>query len=136
MQLIQNLKKARNFSHPGLLKTIAALVLLSLAIQPAFANEDDDFTMQIGDAFAITGKGTVLTGQIATGVVSVGNTICIPMTSGDTLPRELKGIERFRDLLEKAEAGQIVGLLVEDVDRKLVAKGEFVDADCELPSEE
>lgn len=136
MRIIQDLKQARDFKYPDLLKTMSVLILLSLAIQTAFADEDDDFTMQIGDAFAITGKGTVLTGQIATGVVSVGDTICIPLTSGETLPRELKGIERFRDLLEKAEAGQIVGLLVEDVDRKLVAKGEFVDSDCELPSEE
>jgi elongation factor Tu len=95
------------------------------------ATADDDFSMQVMDAFTVSGQGTVLTGRIAAGSVSVGDTVCVPLKDGETVARSLKGIEMFRKLLERAEAGQTVGLLV-DVDSKQVEKGAMLHADCVL----
>ena len=109
--------------------TLATLVC-SLSIS-AQVSADEGFSMKIMDVFAITGRGTVLTGQIATGSIVVGDPVCIPLTSGETAARKVDGIEMFRKILESAEKGQMVGLLVE-VDKKLVVKGAVMHSDCEL----
>lgn len=89
------------------------------------------FSMQITDAFAITGRGTVMTGRVATGSLESGDTVCIPMKSGEILPRRVDGIERFRKMLERAEAGQMVGVAVSgEVDSKQVKKGADLTTGC------
>lgn len=95
----------------------------------AQAGADDDFSMKIMDAFAITGRGTVLTGQVASGSLEVGDTVCVPMQNGETAAQTVDGIEMFRKLLERAEKGQMVGILVQ-VDNKLVEKGAMLHSDC------
>jgi elongation factor Tu len=104
---------------------------IALFCVPAAAPADDDFSMQVMDAFTVSGQGTVVTGQISTGAVSLGDTVCVPLKNGETVARPVKGIEMFRKLLERAEAGQTVGLLV-DVDSKQVEKGTTLHADCVL----
>lgn len=96
----------------------------------AQAGVNDDFSMKIMDAFAITGRGTVLTGQVASGSLEVGDTVCVPMQNGETAAQTVDGIEMFRKLLERAEKGQMVGILVQ-VDNKLVEKGAMLHSDCE-----
>jgi translation elongation factor EF-Tu-like GTPase len=110
------------------------LVLLTLIIQPTLASQESEFEMQIYDSFAITDKGTVVYGRVKTGVVTVGNTVCIPLTTGETVPRVVKIIERTRKLLERVEAGQVAGLFVDDLEPKLVAKGQPAHRNCELPT--
>jgi elongation factor Tu len=88
--------------------------------------------MKIMDAFKITGRGTVMTGRVDTGSIAPGDAVCVPLTSGETVAREVDGIERFRKMLERAEAGQFVGILVTGVDSKDVKKGESLHADCEI----
>jgi translation elongation factor EF-Tu-like GTPase len=87
--------------------------------------------MNIMDVFTITDRGTVLTGQVKSGSISTGDTVCIPLKDGDVAARTVNGIERFRKILDHAEKGQMVGLLVE-VDKKQVKKGELLHDDCEL----
>ena len=106
-----------------------ALLLFNLSFS-AQAGADDGFSMKIMDAFAITGRGTVLTGQVATGSLEVGDTVCVPLQDGETAAQTVDGIEMFRKLLERAEKGQMVGILVQ-VDNKLVEKGALLHSDCE-----
>jgi translation elongation factor EF-Tu-like GTPase len=116
-------------------KKILFLSLLIVAAHPRPGAANEDFSMRIMDVFAITGRGTIMTGKIATGVLNSGDTVCIPLVSGDMTARPVKGIEQFRKILEHAEAGQMVGVLVEGIDRKDIAKGENLHADCGAASE-
>lgn len=111
---------------------ITGVLILLLFNLPfgAQAGVNDDFSMKIMDAFAITGRGTVLTGQVASGSLEVGDTVCVPMQNGETAAQTVDGIEMFRKLLERAEKGQMVGILVQ-VDNKLVEKGAMLHSDCE-----
>jgi elongation factor Tu len=106
-----------------------ALLLIPLSIS-ANAGADDGFSMKIMDAFAITGRGTVLTGQVASGSLAVGDTVCVPLQDDEIAARTVDGIEMFRKLLDRAEKGQIVGILVQ-VDNKLVTKGALLHSNCE-----
>ncbi len=87
------------------------------------------FLMPVEDVFSITGRGTVLTGRIETGVIKVGEPVEIvglrekgekPMTSTCT------GVEMFRKLLDSGEAGDNVGLLMRGIDKKEVKRGMVV----------
>ena len=97
---------------------------------PAHA-DSDAFTMPIMDAFAISGRGTVMTGRVETGAIESGDTVCVPTTSGETLSRKVEGIEQFRKIMDRAEAGQMVGVLVTSVNPKEVEKGAELHSDCE-----
>lgn len=119
-----------------MLKRILTTITLSAAAiggvcTPAHA-APDAFTMQIMDAFVISGRGTVMTGRVATGAIATGDTVCVPMATGETLTRKVEGIEQFRKIVDSAEAGQIVGILVTGVNNKEVAKGAELNSDCEL----
>lgn len=96
----------------------------------SLASADDGFTMQVMDAFAITGRGTVLTGKVKSGSIVVGDPVCIPLNNGETVARFVDGIEMFRKVLERAEEGQMVGLLLQ-VDKDMVEKGEVLHSNCE-----
>jgi len=111
---------------------IAGILTLLLSNLPFSAHADthDEFSMKIMDAFAITGRGTVLTGQVASGSLAVGDTVCVPLQDGEIAARSVAGIEMFRKLLDRAEKGQMVGILVQ-VDNKLVEKGALLHSDCE-----
>jgi len=111
---------------------MAGMLILLLFNLPfsAQADADDEFSMKIMDAFAITGRGTVLTGQVASGSLEVGDTVCVPLQDGQTAAHTVDGIEMFRKLLERAEKGQMVGILVQ-VDNKLVEKGALLHNNCE-----
>jgi len=102
----------------------------------AKASTDDGFSMKIMDAFSITGRGTVLTGQVASGSLAVGDPICVPLQNGETAARYVDGIEMFRRVFERAEKGQMVGILVQ-VDNKLVEIGALLHSNCkpEISSE-
>jgi len=108
---------------------ILAFILFNLPFS-AQAGAEDGFSMKIMDAFAITGRGTVLTGQVASGSLAVGDTVCVPLQDGAVAARSVDGIEMFRKLLDRAEKGQMVGILVQ-VDNKLVEKGATLHSDCE-----
>jgi elongation factor Tu len=89
----------------------------------------DDFAMQIMDVFTISGRGAVMTGQVSSGSISVGDTVCVPLKNGETVARPVTGIEMFRKLLERAEKGQLVGLLV-DYDSKQIREDGQLHSDC------
>jgi len=106
-----------------------ALLLFNLSFSVK-VHADDEFSMKIMDVFSITGRGTVLTGQVAAGSLAVGDTVCVPLQDGEIAARSVDGIEMFRKLLERAEKGQMVGILVQ-VDNKRVEKGAMLHSDCD-----
>ena len=86
---------------------------------------DKPFLMPIEDVFSITGRGTVATGRIETGVVKVGDEVQI-MGLGADLKSVVTGVEMFRKILEEGEAGDNVGLLLRGIDKAEVKRGMVV----------
>jgi len=86
---------------------------------------DQPFLMPIEDVFSISGRGTVVTGRIERGVITVGEEIEI-VGIKDTTKTTCTGVEMFRKLLDRGEAGDNVGALLRGVDREGVERGQVL----------
>lgn len=86
---------------------------------------DKPFLMPIEDVFSITGRGTVATGRIEAGVVNVGDEIVI-MTKNGEIKSVVTGVEMFRKLLDRGEAGDNVGLLLRGVEKDAISRGDIM----------
>ena len=86
-------------------------------------DKDKDFLMPIEDVFSITGRGTVATGRIETGVVHVGDAVDIIGMCAEKLKSTVTGVEMFRKLLDEGEAGDNVGLLLRGIDKTEIRRG-------------
>jgi elongation factor Tu len=84
---------------------------------------DKPFLMPVEDVFSITGRGTVATGRIETGIVKVGDAVSIIGLGAEKLNSTVTGVEMFRKLLDQGEAGDNVGLLLRGVDKDQVKRG-------------
>ena len=83
---------------------------------------DKPFLMPVEDVFSITGRGTVATGRIETGVVKVGDEVQI-LGLGEDKKSVITGVEMFRKILDEGEAGDNVGLLLRGIDKNEVKRG-------------
>ena len=86
---------------------------------------DKDFLMPIEDIFSISGRGTVATGRIETGVIKVGEEVEI-VGFRDTLKTTITGVEMFRKLLDDGQAGDNVGLLLRGTKREEIERGQCI----------
>ena len=86
---------------------------------------DKNFLMPIEDVFSISGRGTVVTGRIETGIVNVGDEVEI-VGIKDTRKTTVTGVEMFRKLLDRGEAGDNVGALIRGVAREEVERGQVL----------
>ena len=86
---------------------------------------DQDFLMPIEDVFSISGRGTVVTGRVETGVVNVGDEVEI-VGIKETGKTTVTGVEMFRKLLDRGEAGDNIGALVRGVGREDVERGQVL----------
>ena len=86
---------------------------------------DKDFLMPIEDVFSISGRGTVVTGRVETGVVNVGDEVEI-VGIKDTTKTTVTGVEMFRKLLDSGEAGDNIGALIRGVGRDEVERGQVL----------
>jgi elongation factor Tu len=86
---------------------------------------DQPFLMPIEDVFSISGRGTVVTGRIERGVINVGDEIEI-VGIRDTKKSICTGVEMFRKLLDRGEAGDNVGILLRGIDREGVERGQVL----------
>jgi elongation factor Tu len=86
---------------------------------------DQPFLLPIEDVFSISGRGTVVTGRIERGVVNVGDEIEI-VGIKDTKKSTCTGVEMFRKLLDRGEAGDNVGVLLRGIDREGVERGQIL----------
>jgi elongation factor Tu len=81
------------------------------------------FLMPVEDVFTITGRGTVATGKIETGVINTGDEIEIIGMQQEKLKSTITGVEMFRKILDRGEAGDNVGLLLRGIDKKDIRRG-------------
>ncbi|AWB47410.1 elongation factor Tu [Gemmobacter aquarius] len=86
---------------------------------------DQPFLMPIEDVFSISGRGTVVTGRIERGVINVGDEVEI-VGIRDTKKSTCTGVEMFRKLLDRGEAGDNVGVLLRGIDREGVERGQVL----------
>ncbi len=86
---------------------------------------DKPFLMPIEDVFSISGRGTVVTGRVETGVVKVGEEVEI-VGLKDTKKTVVTGVEMFRKLLDQGEAGDNIGALIRGVGRDEVERGQVL----------
>ena len=84
---------------------------------------DKDFLMPVEDVFSITGRGTVGTGRIETGVVHTGDAVDIIGMGAEKLKSVVTGVEMFRKILDEGEAGDNVGLLLRGIDKNEIRRG-------------
>ena len=89
-------------------------------------DNEKPFLMPVEDVFSITGRGTVATGRIETGVIKVGEEIQIIGLGEEPKKSTVTGVEMFRKLLDQGEAGDNVGLLLRGIDKKSVERGQVL----------
>jgi len=87
---------------------------------------DLPFLMPVEDVFSITGRGTVATGRIERGVINSGDTVDIIGLIEKNLQSTVTGVEMFRKILDRGEAGDNVGLLLRGVEKKDIRRGMVV----------
>ena len=87
-----------------------------------------DFRLTVEDVFVIRGRGTVVTGHVEAGSVSVGSVVALSRNAGLVGRVKVTGVEMFRKTLDTAVAGQNVGLLLDQVSREDVAAGDVLTA--------
>ena len=81
----------------------------------------------VQDVFSITGRGTVITGQIESGSITVGDTVTLRRRDGSSREVVVAGLEMFRKMLDTAKQGDNVGLLLRGVDRNEVDRGDVLE---------
>jgi elongation factor Tu len=84
---------------------------------------DKDFLMPVEDVFTITGRGTVATGRIETGVINSGDPVDILGMGDEKLSSTVTGVEMFRKILDRGEAGDNVGLLFRGIEKSDIKRG-------------
>jgi len=89
---------------------------------------DKPFLMPVEDVFSITGRGTVATGRVETGVVHTGDELQVIGLGADGRKTVCTGVEMFRKILDEGQAGDNVGLLLRGVDKKEIKRGQILAA--------
>ena len=84
---------------------------------------DKDFLMPVEDVFTITGRGTVATGRIETGVANTGDAVDIIGMGAEKLASTITGVEMFRKILDRGEAGDNVGILLRGIEKSDIKRG-------------
>jgi len=84
---------------------------------------DKDFLMPVEDVFSITGRGTVATGRIETGIANTGDEVDIIGMGAEKLKSTVTGIEMFRKILDKGEAGDNAGILLRGIEKTDITRG-------------
>ena len=84
---------------------------------------DKDFLMPVEDVFSITGRGTVATGRIETGVSNTGDEVDIIGMGAEKMKSTVTGVEMFRKILDRGEAGDNVGILLRGVEKTDIKRG-------------
>ena len=84
------------------------------------------FLMPVEDVFSITGRGTVATGRIETGVIKTGEEVQVIGLGEEPKKTTVTGVEMFRKILDRGEAGDNVGLLLRGIDKKDIKRGQVI----------
>ncbi len=87
---------------------------------------DKDFLMPVEDVFSITGRGTVATGRIERGVINSGDPVDIIGMGAEGMTSTITGVEMFRKILDRGEAGDNVGLLLRGIEKAEIKRGMII----------
>ncbi|HET8860682.1 elongation factor Tu [Marivirga sp.] len=87
---------------------------------------DKDFLMPVEDVFSITGRGTVATGRIERGVINSGDPVDLIGMGAENLKSTVTGVEMFRKILDRGEAGDNVGLLLRGIEKAQIKRGMII----------
>jgi len=97
-------------------------------IQEPERDNEKPFLMPIEDVFSITGRGTVATGRIETGVANTGDAVDIIGFGDEKLTSTITGVEMFRKILDRGEAGDNVGILLRGIEKSMIRRGMVICA--------
>ena len=111
-----------DIGEPAILRLMAAV---DASIPTPIRDTEKPFLMPVEDVFTISGRGTVATGRVERGVINVGDSVEI-VGFKDTVTTTITGVEMFRKLLDRGEAGDNVGLLLRGVKREDVERGQVL----------
>ena len=117
--------QAGNVNDPACAPIYELVAALDSYIPEPARETDKPFLMPVEDVFTITGRGTVATGRVERGVVKVGDTVEI-VGMGSKLSTVITGVEMFRKLLDQAQAGDNVGLLLRGIQRSDIERGQVL----------
>ncbi|MET3730988.1 elongation factor Tu [Moheibacter stercoris] len=92
-------------------------------IEQPVRDQDKPFLMPVEDVFSITGRGTVATGRIEAGVINTGDPVDIVGMGEEKLTSTITGVEMFRKILDRGEAGDNVGLLLRGIEKSDIRRG-------------
>ena len=92
-------------------------------IEEPVRDTEKDFLMPIEDVFSITGRGTVATGRIETGIANTGDSVDIIGMGAEKLTSTITGIEMFRQILDRGEAGDNAGILLRGIAKEDIKRG-------------
>ncbi|WKS95038.1 elongation factor Tu [Riemerella columbina] len=110
--------------EPQWVDTVNALMdAVDTWIEQPVRDQDKPFLMPIEDVFSITGRGTVATGRIESGVINTGDPVDIVGMGDEKLTSTVTGVEMFRKILDRGEAGDNVGLLLRGIEKTDIKRG-------------
>ena len=110
--------------EPKWVETVEALMdAVDNWIELPVRDQDKPFLMPIEDVFSITGRGTVATGRIESGVINTGDPVDIVGMGDEKLTSTITGVEMFREILHRGEAGDNVGLLLRGIEKTDIKRG-------------
>ena len=92
-------------------------------IEEPLREVDKDFLMPVEDVFSITGRGTVATGRIETGIANTGDVVDIIGMGAEKMTSTVTGIEMFRQILDRGEAGDNAGILLRGIAKEDIKRG-------------
>ncbi len=104
-------------------KLLELMAAVDAWIEEPLRDTDKPFLMPVEDVFTITGRGTVATGRIETGIANTGDPVEIIGMGAEKLTSTVTGVEMFRKILDRGEAGDNVGLLLRGVDKSDIRRG-------------
>ena len=110
--------------EPKWVETVEALMdAVDNWIELPVRDQDKPFLMPIEDVFSITGRGTVATGRIESGVINTGDGVDIVGMGDEKLTSTVTGVEMFRKILDRGEAGDNVGILLRGIEKTDIKRG-------------
>jgi elongation factor Tu len=104
-------------------KIIELMAAVDSWIKEPVRENEKPFLMPIEDVFTITGRGTVATGRIETGVANTGDSVDIIGMGAEKLASTVTGVEMFRKILDRGEAGDNVGILLRGIEKTDIKRG-------------
>jgi elongation factor Tu len=104
-------------------KIIELMEAVDMWIEEPLRDTAKPFLMPVEDVFTITGRGTVATGRIETGIANTGDPVEIIGMGAEKLTSTITGVEMFRKILDRGEAGDNVGLLLRGIDKSDIKRG-------------